>query len=252
MATLTILGSAAAVPTIGHDNTYLVVEGDASTVLVDCGGSPLLKLQLAGIEPAHLGYLVLTHRHPDHLYGFPSLALGLWLLNQAEPLTVTGEPGAVEGARALLDVFEPEQKWPGFTPPLFRPVECHRETVLLDLPDLLITGAPTEHMVPSIALRLLNKVTGTAVVYSSDTGPSDALLRLARGAQFLIHEAAGDMEGHSSASQAGRAAQLAGVERLLLIHYPAHLHNLNELAAQARCEFGGPVELARDMGTLEF
>lgn len=252
MATLTVLGSGAAVPSIGHDNTYLVVEGEESTVLVDCGGSPLLKLELAGVDPTHLGHLVLTHRHPDHLYGYPSLVLGLWLLGCAEPLTVTGDPNAVEGATALLAVFEPERSWPGFRPPVVHPVECHRETVLLDLPDLLIAGAPTEHMVPSIAVRLVNKDTGTAVVYSSDTGPSDDLVRLARGAPILLHEASGEMEGHSSAAQAGRAARLAGVERLLLIHYPAHLHNLNELVTQAQREFEGPVELARDMGTLEF
>lgn len=252
MATLTILGSGAAIPTIGHDNTYLAIEGEVSTILVDCGGSPLVKLQLAGVDPTHLGYLVLTHRHPDHLYGYPSLVLGLWLLDCPVPLTVTGEPDAVAGARALLDVFEPERRWPSFKPPVYQPVQCRRETVVLDLPDLLITGAPTRHMVPGIALRLVNKETGTAVVYSSDTGPSDDVVRLARGAQILIHEASGEVEGHSSAGQAGRAASLSGVERLLLIHYPAHLHNLNDLVTQARREFGGPVELARDMGTVEF
>lgn len=252
MASLTILGSGAAVPTVGHDNTYLVIEGEVSTVLVDCAGSPLVKLQLAGVDPNRLSHLVLTHRHPDHLYGYPSLVLGLWLLGCAAPLTVTGEPEAVAGARALLDVFEPERRWPGFNPPVYQPVECRRETLLLDLPDLLITAAPTRHLVPSLAVRLVNKETGAVVVYSSDTGPSEDLLRLGRGAQILIHEASGEMDGHSSAAQAGRAASLSGAERLLLIHYPAHLPSLHELVAEASREFSGPVELARDMGTLEF
>jgi ribonuclease Z len=252
MATLTFLGSAAAIPTVGHDNTFIAVEGEESTLLVDCAGSPVLKLQLAGIDPTRLSHLIVTHRHPDHLYGYPSLLLGLWLLGCPEPLCVVGEPDAVSGARDLLNVFHPTESWPGFMPPVYRPVECDAETVLLDLPDLLITAAPTRHMVPSIALRLVNKATGNAVVYSSDTGPCDSLLRLARGAQVLIHEASGEMEGHSSAAQAGRAASQSAVDRLLLIHYPAHQANLNALLTDARREFGGPTELARDLGALEF
>lgn len=252
MATLTFLGSAAAIPAIGHDNTYLAVEGDPSTLLIDCAGSPLQKLQLAGLDPAQLGYVLLTHRHPDHIYGFPSLMLGMWLVGCQIPLQVLGEAEGLRAAQTLLGTFHPEKEWPGFCPPLYHEIDLRQEGVALDLPDLLLTVAPTVHPVPSMAVKIMDKATGCTVVYSGDTAPCNALLRLARGADVLIHEAAGADYGHSSAGQAGSMARRAGVGKLYLIHYPVLNTDLNALLAEARREFTGQVELARDFGAVGF
>jgi ribonuclease Z len=248
---LTFLGSSAAVPAVGHDNTYLAVEGEVSTVLIDCGGSPLQKLQLAGIDPAQLGYLILTHRHPDHIYGFPILMLGLWLLGQPHPLQVLAEPETLQTAQALLQLFRPDE-WPGFVWPAYRPVHLNDESVVLDLPDLLFTACPTEHTVPSMAVKVTDKSTGRTVVYSSDTTPCQSLMRLARGADTLIHEAAGQFGVHSTAAEAGQTAARAGVGELYLIHYPVLDADLSALLADAQKEFTGPVELARDFGSFDF
>ncbi|MGC8786130.1 MAG: MBL fold metallo-hydrolase [Anaerolineae bacterium] len=252
MATLTFLGSGAAVPTVGHDNTYLALEGTQSTLLIDCAGSPLLKLQLAGIEPSRLEYVILTHRHPDHLYGFPALMLGLWLLGCRTPLHVFGEAETLRAAQVLLDVFHPFEEWPGFCPPAYHEVQLIEHSLILDLPDLLITASPATHLVPGLMLKILNKISGRSIVYSGDTAPCDNLIRLAHGADVLIHEASGEYMGHSSAAQAGKAAQRAGVKKLYLIHYPTLTADLNALLAQARQEFAGEVELARDFGVCEF
>jgi ribonuclease Z len=250
VATLTFLGSSGAVPAIGHDNAYLALESEHSTLLIDCGGSPLLNLQLAGIDPTGLKYVIFTHRHPDHMYGFPMLALGLWLLGHGEPLQVMAEAEGLRTARSLLTLFRPEE-WPGFCPPLYREVALANESVVLDLPDLLITASPTEHIIPGIALKIVDKSSGRAAVYSSDTAPCESVVRLARGVDVLIHEASGEYLGHSSASQAGQVAQRAGAGQLYLIHYSALGANLNTLVDEAQREFAGPVELARDFGTVE-
>nr|MBC7244407.1 MBL fold metallo-hydrolase [Chloroflexota bacterium] len=252
MATLTFLGTGAAVPAIGHDNTYLALEGEQSTLLIDCAGSPLLKVQLAGIEPCQLQYVILTHRHPDHIYGLPVLVLGLWLLGCQTPLQVLGEAEGLRAAQALLNAFRPSEEWPGFCPPTYREVQLQNSSMVLDLPDLLITASPAAHVIPSLMIKVQNKASGRAIVYSGDTAPCENLVRLAYGADVLIHEASGEHAGHSSAAQAGQVAQRAGVKKLYLIHYPALTANLNALLAQARQEFTGEVELARDFGTCEF
>jgi len=251
VATLTFLGSSAAVPAIGHDNAYLALEGEQSTLLIDCGGSPLLKLQLAGIEPARLEHVIFTHRHPDHMYGFPILMLGLWLLGYRKPLQVIGEAEGLRTAKGLLTLFHSEE-WPGFSSPLYHEVALTNESAVLDLPDLLITASPTKHLIPSMALKIVNKSSGRTVVYSSDTAPCENLVRLARGVDVLVHEASGEFVGHSSPAQAGQVAQRAGVGQLYLIHYPALNTDLKALVDEARQEFPGPVELARDFGSMEF
>ncbi|MFW3147065.1 MAG: ribonuclease Z [Thermoplasmatota archaeon] len=67
---------------------------------------------------------------------------------------------------------------------------------------------------------------GASIVYSGDTGPSAALIELARGADALVHEAtyAADMEdlakevAHSTIGDAVKAAREAEVGKLFLVH----------------------------------
>jgi ribonuclease Z len=177
--------------------------------------------------------------------------LGLWLLGQEEALSVIGEGESVATARSLLELFRAEE-WPGFLWPELHAVTLDGETVLLDLPDLRVSARRTEHIVPSLALRLEDKFTGSAVVYSADTAPCEAVVQLASGAETLVHEASGEHPGHSTAAEAAEVAQRAGVEALYLIHYPALTAQLETILMEAQKVFSGPVHLARDFGAIEF
>ena len=109
-----------------------------------------------------------------------------------------------------------------------------------------------------------------SIVISGDTGRSDALVRLAQGADVLVHEAlwvpAVDqivgsvtnastlkkhlMASHTSAEDAGRVAQAAGVKTLVLSHFvPADDPQVTDRmwieAAQSR--FTGKVILGQDL-----
>jgi ribonuclease Z len=97
----------------------------------------------------------------------------------------------------------------------------------------------------TLALRFENTDTGRAAVYSADTEPCAALVRLAAGADLLLHEATGEHPGHSTPAEAAEVAREAGVARLALIHYPVRGVNLEAWRLQA-AEFPGPVMLARE------
>jgi ribonuclease Z len=68
----------------------------------------------------------------------------------------------------------------------------------------------------------------------------------------LIHEATGESIGHSSAAQAGATARDAGVESLVLIHYPVGDTDVAKLVEEARGTFSGDVRLAEDFMKIEF
>ena len=80
--------------------------------------------------------------------------------------------------------------------------------------DFRISAWPVDHFVPTIGLRIENKVTGNVLAYSCDTSPTPSLHELADGADMLLHEAAGAGFGHSSARRQGNL-QLKSV----LSHY---------------------------------
>ena len=112
-----------------------------------------------------------------------------------------------------------------------------------------IRTAPAEHTPRSLAYRLEN-ANGKSVVISGDTGYSDAIIRLAQGADLLILEAAlpdnQPLKGHLTPSLAGRMAHLAGVKRLVLTHfYPECLKT--DIAAQCRRTWQGELTLAEDL-----
>jgi len=252
------LGSSGAIPGRTRDTTSLVFVGGHEAVLVDCGGSPAQKLMLAGTDPLALSRVVITHIHPDHAYGLPSLVQTLFLLGRKAPLHLACREEHEAPLRALLDLFGLLER-PGLFPIVWEPVPP-REGFAIGAPgdgrrrDFALTASPNAHGgMPNMALRF-EAPGGPAVVYSSDTEPCAAVEALARGAHTLIHEATFSerrprgIGAHSTAAQAGEIAARAGVSRLILAHIDAGLHGLLEAHRdEARARFLGEVEIAREL-----
>jgi len=245
MARLVMLGTAAAVPDAAHENTYMVLDGPDGAVLIDCAGSPIGRLEMAGVAHTRLRAVVITHLHPDHSYGLPMLLMGLWLQGRTERLVVYAPDSVASRLTTIMDAFE-WSSWPKFFPVEFQAIAPQPGAPVLETGDFRITASRNQHMVLTIALRIENRATGRVTVYSSDTAPCDAVVDLARGADLLVHEAAGSTLGHSSAAMAGLVASQAGAKKLILVHYQVGA-NPDLLAAEARTAFDGPVEVAQDM-----
>ena len=95
---------------------------------------------------------------------------------------------------------------------------------------------------------------GRRIVFTGDTRPAESTIRVAEGADLLIHEATfADEEqpraietGHATAREAGEVAAKAGVRQLALTHLSARYSvNASELLGQAREVFSETI-VARD------
>jgi ribonuclease Z len=100
---------------------------------------------------------------------------------------------------------------------------------------------------------------GRTIVLSGDTRPCDETVRLASGADLLVHEATfGDEEaeravetGHSTAREAAEIARRAGAARLVLTHFSArYSRDASELLREAR-EVFPETAIARDGMEIE-
>jgi len=110
MARQVILGSASPKPDRLRNNTYMLLQGRRDNLLIDCAGCPMQALQKVGVDLSTLNHLIVTHRHPDHIYGVPVLVLGLWLCGRTAPLVVMGCIVAMAGcatARSAVQVCSP-------------------------------------------------------------------------------------------------------------------------------------------------
>ncbi|MGB8646647.1 MAG: ribonuclease Z [Anaerolineae bacterium] len=253
MPRVVLLGTGSALSGPDRENTFMLFEGNDTRILVDCAGSPAQRLAQVGVPVESVDILILTHSHPDHIYGLPVMALNAWIAGRRRPLDVYGLPETLRAARMILRAVGADH-WPDFFPIRYHRVQPDGISLILSSREFTISATLTEHFVPTIALRVVWQATGSAVAYSCDTSPMENLVELARGASIFIHEATTlDTigSGHSSAIQAGAEARRAGAKRLVLVHLPPDVKPARWRAA-AKQEFNGSVIVARDLQSFTF
>lgn len=237
-----MLGCSGSVP--GPDSpasSYLVSAEDFHLVL-DLGNGALGPLQRQiGVD--RIGAIGLSHLHADHCLDL----CGLYVVLKYSPLAplarripVFGPAGAASRMAQAYDL--PEQ--PGMTEQLdFTDWQPEQR-----IGPFTVRTAEVAHPVPAYAIRV--EYGGRSLVYSGDTGPCDALVELARGADVLLCEAAlrdGDPDNppdlHLTGSEAGEHAGRAGVGRLLVTHVPPWFDPAEQVAAAAT-RFDGKIAAA--------
>jgi ribonuclease Z len=251
---LILLGTGAAFPPTDRENTSLALAWPGGVWLVDCGASPHRRLRAAGLDPNDLCGVLITHGHPDHLYGLPSLIHCLLPARRAEPLPILAPPEGIEQARKILDAFHLLEREEIDLVLVELSLEDSVVTPVLHVDGLSLGTAPVSHGPQTVGVRA--EAEGRILAYSSDTMPCEGVAVLANGAHLLVHEATfseRDREhlpkGHSTARDAGRAASAAGVETLVLVHFLEEtLTDPVALGREAEEVFSGRVEIGHDLG----
>lgn len=238
MATLHLLGTGAGFSGGDRTTTMLAFEQADSLVVVDCGGDVVQRLQAAGLELDRIEALVVTHEHADHVSGFPLFMEKIWLSGRRRPIPVHGIAPALSQARRCWESFA-TGTWEGVPEILWREVALEQGAAVLESDAWRITAAPGTHSVPVIGLRVEDRRGGGIAAYSCDTEESEAIARLAHGADLLAHEATGGFGGHATPQGAARVAARAGAGRLVLVHLPPEMSE--EEMAGAREIFPGVV-----------
>lgn len=251
MLRLTVLGASAVRPNPGGACAGYLVRAGGRLLLVDCGFGVLSALTERDVLKDLDGVLV-SHAHPDHCADLLGIHMALSYAPSEKrhgPLAVWAGPDVIDVLPSLGDPYGQDMRDGPLT------FETLPGAVEADLGGPCVRIARTRHSVPGWALRI--SFGGASLVYTGDTGPSDEVEGLARGAGLLLAEStmlaragrAGE-EGHMTATEAGRLASEAGAARLVLTHYDAALGR-DRLQAAAEAGFGGPVRVAREGDTYD-
>jgi len=233
---LIFFGTSGGIQTRTNANVCFLVADEQLSVLIDASGNPVQYLERAAVDPRSLDVLVLTHSHTDHLYALPSLIHNLWLMKRDKPLSIVSNPFTLERAKELCACFSLLSK-----ENLFPIIWVENAAERIEL-------FPVAHSTPTSGVKISSS--RSRIIYSSDTSPCEAVVRAAKGAKALIHEASNTSEfesrlnsaGHSSGRQAGVAAKEAGVEKLFLCHFdPQYAQNQDTIVRESKSAFKGEV-----------
>ena len=171
-----------------------IVAGDRWFV-VDAGRGVTMRIAATDLKYGKLGAVFLTHLHSDHTAGLPDLFNTSWQFGWNAPLELYG-PAGVEGlSRAMLDFFAEDihirrdlvEKHPAAGAQINTHVV--HEGVVFDDGTVRVTAFTVDHrpVVPAFGYRF--DCGGHSIVVSGDTRPTPNLVKFARGADVLIHEA---------------------------------------------------------------
>jgi ribonuclease BN (tRNA processing enzyme) len=175
---------------------------DRAVYLVDVGDGAAEQLAKAGLSLQAVRAVFISHLHFDHTAGLFAVIGLRQQTNTLAKLTIYGPPGIKETVNALVAAAKPGgvsgYGVPGerFVPPDVEAIEI-RDGAHLSLDGFTVTAAENSHYsfprgsdldqrFDSLSFRF--DFPGRSIVYTGDTGPSDAVTALAKGADILVTE----------------------------------------------------------------
>ncbi|MSP41474.1 MAG: MBL fold metallo-hydrolase [Deltaproteobacteria bacterium] len=276
-----------------QSSNLLTVNG--THYVIDAGDRVASRLAQTGINVRDIGTIFLTHHHDDHTAGLGTLLSMAWDNQRAKLINVYGPPRTTDLVKAAVQYYaisaEIRIADGGRTVPIAQMFFGHDvgTGVIYQDANVKVTAVENSHFDfhkgpasgkhKSYSYRF--ETADRVIVFTGDTGPSDAVTELAKGADLLVTETssfedrkqamindgrwqamtpaeqAGIMrqasEGHMGLEVVGKMAARANVKTLVLSHLSGRADGSNDFApwaAEVKKHFSGQVLIAKDL--MEF
>jgi ribonuclease BN (tRNA processing enzyme) len=256
-------------------SAQVIVRNDAAYV-VDCGNGVARQLAFAGVPLSTLRHVFLTHHHSDHNADYGNLMWLAWTAGLRTRVDTWGPPPLAKMTRLFFEMnaydIDARTADEGRVPlvPLIHVHELREGGPVTQDDQVTVRATLVHHPPMKLAFAYRFDAADRSIVISGDTARSDNLVKLAEGADVLVHSAvylpAVDrlaarvpnasalkrtiIAGQTSAEDAGRVAEAAGVKTLVLSHLiPADDPEVTDQMwiDAARVHFRGPVIVGRDL-----
>ena len=229
-------------PNRAAPSQVIVVNGDA--YVIDCGNGVARQMVLAAVPLSSLRNIFITHQHSDHNADYGNLIWLSWATTLATKVGTYGPPPLKEMTRLFLEMNDYDIRTrmaDEGRPPLKDLIAVHEiggDGPVMQDKNVKVTAALVEHPLVKPAFAYRFDCPDRSIVISGDTRPSENLVRLAKGADVLVHEVmylpaieeviareanattlrAHLVASHTSTEDVGRIATEAGVKTLVLSH----------------------------------
>ena len=251
---LRVLGSSGA-EYPGYNPPAFLLNG---TLLLDGGtiGTRLTEKEQWGIK-----HILITHSHLDHIKGIPFLADNIIIKNKKHSVTLYG---IRETLSALRENLLNDRIWPDFTKisAAIEPVIRMKQVTAgrpFSIDGCQITACRVNHTVPAVGYIVTEKKSGTKLLYTGDTGPTDRIWRIAGGVDVAIievsfpnrMEALAVKTGHLTAGLLGQElAKFRKMPGRVLVTHPKPQY-IKQIGEEIRGMKDRRIEMIRDGKTYE-
>ena len=253
-----------------------MIVGNGVPYVVDCGDGVARQLVLAGVPLSSLRHIFITHHHSDHNADYGNLIWLSWTAGLSARVDAWGPPPLERMTKLFFEMnqydIDTRIANEGRVPlvPLVHVHELRAGGTVISTDGMKVTAALVDHppVVPAFAFRF--DAADRSIVISGDTAPSPNLAKLAAGADVLVHSVmypaavdrlaarvpnatalkASILAHQTSAEDAGRVAQQAGVKTLVLSHFvPPDDPQVTEAmwGEAAQKHFRGTVVVGKDL-----
>ena len=277
--------------------TALMTRYNGSSLMIDCGEGTQVAVKEKGWSFKPVDVICFTHYHGDHISGLPGLLLTMGNADRTEPLTLIGPKGLERVVNALrviapelpfeirfIEITKPEEviEINGYRITAFRVnhnVICYGYTL-----EILRQGkfSPERAKEQEIPLKYWNPLQkgqtieadgvvytpdmvlgpdrkGIKVTYTTDTRPTESILRNAKGSDLFICEGMyaekeklnkAKQYKHMTFYEAADMAKRAEVKELWLTHFSPSLVRAEDYMPQVRDIFANAY-LGKDGKSVE-
>jgi ribonuclease Z len=278
---VTLLGTGVPIPSPDRFGPATLIEAGDQKLLIDAGRGAAIRLYQLNIPLGRIDALLLTHYHSDHTSGIPDVWLTGWLEShfgtRQRPFHVIGPVGArslmenLQRAYALdikIRIADEHLNPDGVAVAV---EEFDRDGVVYEKSGLKVTAFEVDHgdvIKPAYGYRV--EYGGRSVVISGDTRYHPNVIAYGTGADLLIHEVAAArpelmkeafmqriIGHHTTPQEAGRVFAQAKPKLAVYTHLvlPASERivpvTLDELVAETRQTYDGPLEIGEDLMSFE-
>lgn len=293
--TITTIGTGGGPPPrLGRAQPATLIEVDGHGYLIDAGDGTGYLLQQAGTRPNRLTALFISHLHWDHVLGVEYILATDWMVGRTSTLPIYGPPGLDYFLSRVLstigvgeDIFRSQADYRPALETLYPSTEvqsCDQAEIYSDAQVTVqaVCNSHFDHVRsedhtygPDRSLSFRFDTEYGSVTVTGDTGPSEAVEKLAKDSDVLVAEIV-DLPSiqraleainpgadhsvlmshmatqHLTAEEVGKLATHADVKRVILTHLifgPGF--DPVEFASQVGTEFDGEVIVADDLQSFD-
>jgi ribonuclease BN (tRNA processing enzyme) len=288
LITLGTAGGPVPRPDRAQSSNLLIVNG--TLYVIDAGGGVTARLVQSGNNFRKVGKVFITHAHSDHTAGLATLLVSSWE-QQGDPIDIYGS-GVEALVKGAIDYLTPnaEIRWAeGKKRPMTDAFHAHDVApgVVYQDANVKVTAVENTHFHFQPATPPYGKYKSYSyrfetpdkvVFFTGDTGPSDAVVELAKGADLYVTETTlpDDVveiykrngiwqaktpeeqqgfvrhmhEEHVTPTDIGQMATKANVKAVVMSHLGPSLvpnDDYQRFVDEAKKYFSGPITIAKDL-----